>query len=111
MKRKLTLEELKELKKLHETTDMTWSQKGERFGVSGEYARGVYRSYTKTTASSYRFNKVDESPYPKYDSPLEQEGDCLVIPDLDHGFFADGGFTEPGRGLCGVLPGRGPTLF
>jgi len=86
MKRTLTLEEKQELKKLHETTDLTWEQKGEKFGITGENARSQYRHFVQSHSSGYSFNKIAESPYPKYDTPLEQEGDCLVIPDLEAPF-------------------------
>jgi len=86
MKRKLTLEELQELKHLTETTDLTWKQRGEKFGLDGEQVRGQYRSFVGSNSKAYKFTPIDQSPYPQYNAPLEQEGDCLIIPDLEAPF-------------------------
>lgn len=76
-----TDEELKHLKDFAENKNFSWSEIGHAFGVDGESARTRYRRLTKTTSKSYSFTPIEESPYPKYDKPLEQTGDCLILPD------------------------------
>jgi hypothetical protein len=69
------------LKTLVESTDLTWDQIGAQFSVNGERARDLYRRMTGNNGRGYAFNRIKESPYPKFTAPLEQEGDCLVLPD------------------------------
>lgn len=56
---------------------------GKEIGVPGETARSHYRTISGNDGRAYAFTPILESPYPKYDQPLEQTGDCLVIPDLE----------------------------
>ena len=62
MKRKLTLEELQELKHLTETTDLTWKQRGEKFGLDGEQVRDLYR---RNFGSKSCFGGTGNSPTQK----------------------------------------------
>ena len=68
---------------LVENTTLIYDEIGKEFGVGGEAARTHYRDITGNKGTSYAFTPILESPYPKYDKPLEQSGDCLVIPDLE----------------------------
>lgn len=86
MRKTLTLHQKEQLKELTETTSLTWEQKGEMFGIGGESARSIYRTMVRSQGKQYTFTPVDESPYQKYNQPLEQEGDVLVIPDLEAPF-------------------------
>jgi hypothetical protein len=78
--KKWSEEERHKLKHLVEDTNMSWKEVGAEFGVDGEIARDAYRH---NNHGSYAFNKIAESPYPKFDNALEQSGDCLVIPDVE----------------------------
>ena len=82
MRRIFTLEEKEGIRACYETKRMKWDDIGKEYDISGEYARSVYRNYVNHRAvGKYAFNPVQESPYPKYNEPLEQSGDCLVLPD------------------------------
>jgi len=76
-----TDDENKLLKELVENTKLRWRDIGEKLGVSDEQARSQYRHITGNNGRGYAFNKIEESPYPKFNSPLEQTGDCLILPD------------------------------
>lgn len=68
---------------LVEKADMSWDEAGKELGVTGEQARSQYRNLVGNFGGSYAFAKIKESPYPKFDKPLEQSGDCLVLPDTE----------------------------
>jgi len=76
-------DEINLLKNLVENTKTKWDDIGSQFGVSGEVARAKYRYITMSKQKAYAFTKIQESPYPKFDSPLEQTGDCLILPDTE----------------------------
>ena len=80
-KKDWTDEENKKLVYLVENTKLEYEEVGKVFGVGGEAARSHYRWVTKSNKGQYAFNPIVESPYPKYNQPLEQTGDCLIIPD------------------------------
>ena len=58
-----------------------WTQIGDAMGLRPEQVRSYYRFQLPV-----RHDRLRESPYPKYDQPLEMEGDALVIPDLEAPF-------------------------
>lgn len=76
-----TLEENAKLKELAENSKLKWDEIGAQFNVTGEQARSQYRNITGNHSKGYAFAKIDESPYPKFNNPLEQTGDCLILPD------------------------------
>lgn len=78
--KKWSEEDITKLVRLAEDTNLKWKEVGEELGVDGETARDKYR---KLNPGSYAFQKIAESPYPKFDKALEQSGDCLVIPDVE----------------------------
>lgn len=81
MKRKFTIDEKERIKQLYEGGNVSWDEIGKQFEVSGERVREIYRHYVNKGKGSYHYNPIAESPYPKYNAPLEQTGDCLVLPD------------------------------
>ncbi len=64
-------------------TKSKWDIIGREIGRSAESCRMHWR-----TTAKFARNRLEPSPYPKYDSPLEMEGDAVVIPDLELPFHA-----------------------
>ncbi|MFA5208309.1 MAG: hypothetical protein WC428_06730 [Candidatus Paceibacterota bacterium] len=69
------------IKELVESGNHSWAQIGTAVGMDSERVRGIYRRIVGSVHTSYQFNPIKESPYPKYNQPLEQTGDCLILPD------------------------------
>jgi hypothetical protein len=58
-----------------------WTIIGKEMGKKPEACRGHWRLH------GYRIkSRIRESPYPKYDSPLEMDGNALVLPDPEFPF-------------------------
>lgn len=68
---------------LAEKSQLSWDEIGKELDCTGEQARAEYKMITGNTGRPQNFLKIKESPYPKFDKPLEQEGDCLVLPDTE----------------------------
>ena len=79
MRKKPSRDEIDRIKSGYEIEHLTWEQNGKREGISGELARSFYR--TAVGVGAYQFTPIQESPYPKYNEPLEQSVDCLILPD------------------------------
>jgi len=74
------IEDVIKLKDLAQNSCLTWPQIGKELNRESEACRSKYRSLTGSAGKSYAFTPIAESPYPKYNSPLEQMGDCLILP-------------------------------
>jgi hypothetical protein len=55
-----------------------WTTIAEEMGLSAEKVRSYWRLNINNTG-----NRLEISPYPRYDKPLTMEGDAVIIPDLE----------------------------
>lgn len=79
-----TIEDEEKLLRLHSfyaDTNKKWEVIGNIVGRSAESCRMHWR-----TTAKFATNRLKPSPYPKYDSPLEMEGDAVIFPDLEFPF-------------------------
>jgi hypothetical protein len=72
----ITDKEIRLIIQMKELDGLTFSEIGRRL----ERDRTVCRKYYNLNADKHPYH-LDESPYPRYDNPIEDEGDALILPD------------------------------